>query len=245
MIGAKLETASDRSDLTVHREMLSTAWLLTGGLAHEINNALSALLANLTNLSDLIGPDPASQARQELGAAQDAAQHIVTVVDNMKMLLRSEGRTALIDPRVAVQRAVRLASRRAEAVCRLRVELADVPRVRGSETWLSQIALNLILNAIDACRAGAPRSGQVLVSLHRNGDCVELSVSDDGIGIDFEMAQRIFRTIASTPPGASAGLGLAVTCRLITAMGGVIEFDSEPGVGTSFQVRFPAAPDMP
>lgn len=245
MIGANVETASDRSDLAVHHEMLSTAWLLTGGLAHEINNALAALLGNLANLSDLIATDPCAQARQEIDAAQDAAQHIATMVRNVQMLLRSEGRTALIDPRAAVERAIRLAGRRAERICRVRAELAEVPRIRGNETWLTQIALNLLLNAIEACRAGAPRSGEVLVSLHRDGESVELSVSDDGIGIDFEMAQRIFRTIASTPAAASAGLGLAVTCRLITAMGGVIEFDSEPGAGTSFQVRFPAAGNMP
>jgi signal transduction histidine kinase len=244
MMRANVETAADRGDVVVHREMLSTAWLLTGGLAHEINNALSALMANLANLSDLIA-DPSSQARQEITAAQDAAQHITTVVRNMQRLLRSEGRTALIDARAAVERAVRLASRRAEPVCRMRAELAEVPRIRGNETWLTQIALNLILNAIEACRAGAPRSGQVLVSLHRTGDSVELSVSDDGIGIDYELAERIFRTIACTPAVATAGIGLAVTCRLITAMGGVVEFDSEPNVGTSFQVRFPAAANMP
>lgn len=242
MMGPNIDTSHDAA---VQREMLATASLLTGGLAHEINNALVALVVNLSNLSDLLAPDPASEAGQELAAAQDAAEHIVTVVRDVQALLRSERRTALIDPRAAVERAIRLARRRAEGVACLRVELAVVPRVRGSDAWLTQIALNLILNAIEACRAGAPRSGQVLVTLKPDGEAVSLSVSDDGVGMDVQLAECIFRTIVATRPGTSSGLGLAVTCRLVTALSGVIEFDTELGAGTAFRVRLPAAADLP
>ncbi|HKE19649.1 MAG TPA: HAMP domain-containing sensor histidine kinase [Kofleriaceae bacterium] len=242
MMEANLETASDA---VVQREILSTASLLTGGLAHEINNALTSLLTNLSSLAELLPADPSSPARGELAAAQDAAEHIVTVVRDVQALLRSERRAALIDPRVAIERALRLARRRAEGIASLRADLVEVPLVRGSDAWLTQIALNLVLNAIAACQAGAPRSGQVVVTLRRDGDAVSLAVADDGVGMDVKQAEQVFRTIVAIRPGSGTGLGLAVTCRLINAMGGVIEFDSEPGRGTSFRVRLPAASDLP
>ena len=193
----------------------------------------------------MLEPDAAERAREELGAAQDAARHIASVVRDVQSLLRPERRTALVNPRAAVERAIRLARPQGEEVTCLRAELDEVPRVRGSEAWLTQVALNLILNALEACRAGAPRSGQVLVSLHRDGDAVTLAVSDDGVGMELVVAERIFRTIVSTRAGGAHGLGLPITCRLVKAMGGVIEFDSEPGAGTAFRVRLPSAGDMP
>jgi len=238
MMGPNIDTTDDG---IIQREMLSTASLLTGGLAHEINNALVALLANLSMLSDLLAPDPESEARQELAAAQDAAHHIVTVVRDVQALLRAERRNALIDPRTAVERALRLARRRAERVATLHAELADVPRVRGSDAWLTQIALNLVLNGIEACRDRVGGGGRVVVALRQEGDAVALSVSDNGVGMDVDLAERVFRTIVAVRPGAFIGMGLAVTCRLVTAMAGVIEFDSEPGAGTNFRVRLPVA----
>jgi two-component system, NtrC family, sensor kinase len=242
MMGRSIETSDDA---VVQRETLSTTSLMNGGLAHEINNALAALLTSLSALAEVLEPDAAERAREELVAAQDAARHIASVVRDVQSLLRPERGTLLVDPRAAVERAIRLARRPAEAVACLRAELDDVPQVRGSDAWLTQVALNLILNAIEACRAGAPRSGHVLVSLHRDGDAIILAVSDDGVGMEMGVAERIFHTIVSTRPGDDHGLGLPITCRLVRAMGGVIEFDSEPGTGTAFRVRLPSASDMP
>jgi two-component system, NtrC family, sensor kinase len=239
------QRVENRDETVVQRETLSTTSLLTGGLAHEINNALVALFSSLSALSDVLEPAAAGRAREELVAAQDAARHIASVVRDVQSLHRPERNTGLVDPRAAVERAIRLARRPAEALACLRAELDEVPHVRGSEAWLTQVALNLILNAIEACRAGAPRSGHVLVSLHQDGDAVTLAVSDDGVGMEMVIAERIFHTIVSTRAGDSHGLGLPITCRLVKAMGGVIEFDSEPGAGTAFRVRLPSASDMP
>ena len=242
MMGQSFDISDDS---VVQREMLSTTSLLTGGLAHEINNALVALLASLSTLSDELEPDASERAREELGAAQDAAHHIASVVRDVQLLLKPERRIGLIDPRAAVERAIRMACRTAEAAACLRAELEDVPPVRGSDAWLTQVTLNLILNALEACRAGAPRSGHVLVSLHRDGEAVMLAVSDDGVGMELAVAERIFRTIVSTRQGGTHGLGLAITCRLVKAMSGVIEFDTEPGAGTAFRIRLPSGCDLP
>jgi signal transduction histidine kinase len=242
MMEADMDTTTDA---VVQREILSTTSLLTGGLAHEINNALIPLLSSLSLLSDIIPADPSSPAREELTAAQDAAGHIASLVRDVQALLRAERRAALIDPRVSVERALRFARRSAEGVAALRADLEEVPRVRGSDAWFTQIALNLILNAIEACRARAPRSGHVTVALRPDGDAVALVVSDDGIGMEAEQAERIFRTIVSARPPSGSGQGMVIACRLVSAMRGVIEFDSERGRGTTFRVRLPVARDLP
>ncbi len=233
-----------RRDKMVRNEILSTASLLTGGLAHEINNALGALLEHLVSLSELVPPDSSAAARGELAGALEAAQHIAGVVRDVQGLLRADRRAAMIDPRESVARALRLAAPRAHDVAILHADLGDVRRVRGSDAWLTQIALNLILNGIEACRTGAPRSGRVEVSLRQQGDAVSLEVRDDGVGMEVDVAETVFRTIVSSKPGP-AGFGLAITCQLVADMGGVIEFDTQPGIGTSFRVRLPAAANLP
>ena len=232
-----------RRDSLVRHEILSTASLLTGGLAHEINNALGALLEHLVSLSELVPPGSSGAARAELAGALEAAQHIAGVVRDVQGLLRADRRAAVIDPREPVARALRLAAPRAHDVATLHADLGDVMRVRGSDAWLTQIALNLILNGIDACRAGAPRSSRVNVSLRQQGDAVMLEVRDDGVGMEVDMAERIFRTIVSNKPGN--GFGLAITCQLVADMAGIIEFDTQPGFGTCFRVRLPAAGNLP
>jgi two-component system, NtrC family, sensor kinase len=232
-----------RRDTLVRHEILSTASLLTGGLAHEINNALGALLEHLVSLSELVPPGSSGAARAELAGALEAAQHIAGVVRDVQGLLRADRRAAVIDPREPVARALRLAAPRAHDVATLHADLGDVRRVRGSDAWLTQIALNLILNGIEACRAGAPRSSRVDVSLQQQGDAVMLEVRDDGAGMEVEMAERIFRTIVSNKPGN--GFGLAITCQLVADMAGIIEFDTQPGFGTCFRVRLPAAGNLP
>jgi signal transduction histidine kinase len=241
MMGNDMDT---RKDLLVRREILSTASLLTGGLAHQINNALGALLEHLVSLSELVPPGSSTSARAELAGALEAAQHIAGVVRDVQNLLRADRRAALIDPRESVARALRLAAPRAHDVATLHADLGDVQRVRGSDAWLTQIALNLILNGIEACRSGAPRSSRVDVALRQHGDAIWLEVRDDGVGMELETAEKVFRTIVSNKTGPG-GFGLAITCQLVADMAGIIEFDTQPGFGTSFRVRLPAARNLP
>ena len=235
-------------------DSLSAAALLTGGMAHEINNALVSLVTHLSILGDLLGPLTAHAAgartesadvRDELSAAQDAAQHIAAVVRDVQGLLRADRRAVLIDVRAAVERALRLARPHAEGAAVLRAELGEVPRIWASEASLTQVALNLLLNAIEACRAGAPRSGQVGVHLYRDAGTVVLEIRDDGIGMERELVDRIFEPMVTTKRSKSSGLGLAITCRLVAGMGGAIDVESMPESGTTFRVRLPVGRDLP
>jgi signal transduction histidine kinase len=115
---------------------------------------------------------------------------------------------------------------------------ADLPPVLGDERHLSQVLLNLFLNAGDAM-AG---QGRVVVRGRRDGGLVEVAIGDTGPGISPEDLPRIFDPFFTTKePGQGSGLGLAICHSIVESMGGSIDASSPPGAGATFVVRLRAA----
>lgn len=128
-----------------------------------------------------------------------------------------------------------------------RVELrlgGDLPVIRTDADRLAQVVRNLVDNAV---RYGA--GSQVLVAARRDGDDLVVEVRDQGPGIPPADLPHVFERFrqAGTPADhrAGMGLGLYITHRLVTALGGTIAVESRVGKGTSFAVRLPAAPTPP
>jgi signal transduction histidine kinase len=118
---------------------------------------------------------------------------------------------------------------------------ADLPRVRGFASELSQVWGNLIDNALDAARSG----GRVDVFASREKQSVVVRILDDGAGIPAEIRNLIFDPFFTTKPmGQGTGLGLDIARRLVRHNDGTVEFDSQPG-RTEFQVRLPIAEMLP
>jgi signal transduction histidine kinase len=235
--GARLEAAE-------RDQRLSAAATVTAGLTHEINNALQVVLNQLSVLSEELGPywpapSELPRARAALEDSLTAARHIAAVVGDVQALLRAERRTTRVIPREAVERALRLVRARATGI-RLSIDLDDVPTVWGSEAAITQITLNLVLNALAACRSWT-RSGHVHVELVRDGGNVTLTVQDDGPGIDDALLAEIWRPLHSSLGGC--GLGLPIARHLVATMGGAIDVDCGAGRGTTFRVRLPVASD--
>jgi PAS domain S-box-containing protein len=107
--------------------------------------------------------------------------------------------------------------------------MIDPDQVRGA-------LLNIIINATEAMIDG----GELTISTQRQNGSVELSVSDTGIGIPEEIRSKIFNPFFTTKKALGTGLGLSIVCKSIQAHGGVLEFDSEEGGGTTFTIKFPA-----
>jgi signal transduction histidine kinase len=116
---------------------------------------------------------------------------------------------------------------------------AGVPYVLVDKPLLHQALINLLVNAIEAMSAG----GQLFVSLRRREEMAEIKIRDTGRGIAPEHRQRIFQLFFTTRPGGS-GIGLASTFRTIQLHNGSIEFESEVGRGTCFQIDLPLAHQM-
>lgn len=110
----------------------------------------------------------------------------------------------------------------------------DLPPLVGVRDQLVQVFLNLVLNAIDATRRG----GCVELSARHESRWLEVTVRDDGHGIAPEHVSRVFQPYFTTKKHGT-GLGLFVTRKLVADHGGRVEFDSQPGTGTTFRVYLP------
>lgn len=117
------------------------------------------------------------------------------------------------------------------------LELSPLPPVICFPAKINQVIMNLVTNAIDACRD----NGRVVVRTSAEGpDGVRIEIEDDGCGIDPTLRDRIFDPFFTTKPvGIGTGLGLSISYGIIQDHGGQIEVDSAPGRGTRFTIHLP------
>jgi PAS domain S-box-containing protein len=238
-------------------DRLASIGTLAAGVAHEINNPLSYLLANLDFVQQQLrggGERPADRSAQLAAAeeAADGARRIAEIVRGLRVFSRrdraeSSGR---VDVAAAVQAAVRMAQGQARPRARLVVDLADdTPHIPGREHEVAQVALNLIVNAIQAIPEGRPDRNEVRVSTRAApGGGAVLTVSDTGDGIAPDHLRRVFDPFFTTKPhGEGSGLGLPICRGIVERMGGSILLESAPGRGTTFTVELPggASPAQP
>jgi PAS domain S-box-containing protein len=243
---AEAEQRRLQSEL-VFADRLASIGTLAAGVAHEINNPLAFLVANLEYLkqgSVACGDDP--DRKEALREASDGAHRIAEIVRSLKAFGRRDGAASAgaVDVRKAVSAAANMLQAQARPRARLVLELAETPHVFGKEHEVAQVVLNLAMNAIQAIPEGRPAENEVRVSTHVGRDGrVELAVRDTGVGIPPEVLGRIYDPFFTTKEvGEGSGLGLAICLGLVRGMGGTIDVDTAVGRGTTFTVRLPAAP---
>jgi signal transduction histidine kinase len=224
-------------------ERFAAAGTLAAGLAHEINNPVAFVLANLNHLQSLRKEeDSAAEIEEVLLETQEGVARLRGIVDELLRLARTGERGGEpVDLAKVVGSALRMVRHEASERVRIETSLAEVPPVLGDPGLLGQVVLNLLQNAIHELVAAA-RPGCVRVVLARAGGHVELRVEDDGPGIPDHVAPRIFEPFFTTKTqGQGTGLGLAVTREIVSRHGGTI--DVETGArGTCFRVSLPPAP---
>lgn len=233
---------------------------LAGVLAHELNNPLTFVLANLACLEEDLealrreleavpGCPAAALARigelkEVLGEAQGGAGRVREVVGDLTTLGTRDdsGGVKPVAVEDVVRAALRIARREVQRKAQVIVELEPrLPRVIGSQSRLGQVLLNLLLNAVQAVPDGEPRGHEVRVTARAEGEQVIISVSDTGGGIAKEQLPRVFDAGYTTKqPGEGSGLGLAISREIVRTHGGDIRIASEPGSGTTVTVHLPA-----
>jgi signal transduction histidine kinase len=242
MVEQRAQTLREKELQLAHGERLAAAGTLAAGLAHEINNPIAFVLANLNHLQALRKENGTAEEIEEvLLETQEGVARLRTIVDELLRLARTGERVS--EP-VQLARVVEsvLPIVRHEARGRIRIEtqLAYAPLVNGDPGRLGQVVLNLIQNAIHALTSNE-RTGTVRVSVAAVSSGVELVVADDGPGIPDHVLPRIFEPFFTTKRhGEGTGLGLAVTAEIVARHGGTIDVDTSPA-GTRFRVVLPAA----
>lgn len=225
-------------------DRLATIGTLAAGVAHEINNPLTYLLANLEWLERDLPREPAdSRERVALASAIEGATRIRDVVRDLGSLSSVDaGRVASLDVRLLLDTALRMADHETRYRAQVRRRYDDVPRVVANESRLGQVFLNLIINAAQAIGEGDAAENEVVVSTRAEGERVIVEVSDTGAGIPAELLGKIFEPFVTTKPkGMGTGLGLHISRSIVTSLGGEISVESEVGTGTTVRVSLPAA----
>lgn len=243
----------------VASERLAAIGMLAAGIAHEINNPLSYIMSNMTfarmRLAEIeqgmagMAEPPADLAvvqelQQALLEAEDGASRITDIVKDMRTMSRTDDKSrAKFDINAAIRSATRIAGEQIRRKAQLKVDLAPNLEVIGSAGRMTQVLLNLLVNAAQALEDAPGRDHQIHVVSHRQGDSVIVRVQDSGPGMSAETQAQLFQPFFTTKPeGRGTGLGLSISQDIVRRHGGQINVESQLGVGTSFIVELPAAP---
>ncbi len=236
---AELQTAERQ---VIHGEKLATVGRLAAGVAHEVGNPLSGILGlvELLQSGDLTEEEQAEFLQRIRQDTERINQIIRDLLDFSRRGMDAEELGVTSDLKRAVQDAVNLVSPLKEMRdVDLQVQPFEaLPRVVGSQPRLTQVVLNLLLNAADALDG----KGVITVEAHPMGmDRVSLVISDSGPGIAPEMMDRLFEPFTTTKPsGKGTGLGLAVCHTLIERLGGTVTATNPPEGGARFEVELKA-----
>lgn len=222
---------------------------LAGGVAHEVNNPLSGILAfaqlllrdGVSGPSATIGP---AEAREYLGEIESAALRCKKTVEHLLRFSRQAARDEIgpVDLNALVREALPLIEHQ-YALRGVRVRCAldpDLPEVLGSGAQLQQVLMNLLSNAFDATWQhvrGRPGGGVIEVITACAEGAAVLRVLDQGAGIDEAEQARLFLPFYTTKPeGRGTGLGLSVAYGIVTDHGGIIRAYNRPEGGAEFLV---------
>ncbi len=248
-------TLARRLELTDRLAALGT---LAAGVAHEVNNPLSVVVANAAYVGEELarvraehgpaaGVDEAIVAQAEITGA---AERIARIVGDLRELAKPpQDGEARADVAAAIARAVRTTAAALRDRARVVTEIEPVPAAVGEDARLAQVLVDLMVNAAHAIPPGARRRHTVTVrarlarSQPTHAAMIEIEVADTGSGIAPAILPRIFEPFFTTKP-LGAGLGLAVCHGIVTSLGGEISARSTPGEGTTIQIRLPQAPRM-
>ncbi|MBI2896619.1 MAG: response regulator [Deltaproteobacteria bacterium] len=222
-------------------DRMASIGTLAAGVAHEINNPLASVMANL-NLA--IKEVQGGELKDELRDALEAAERIRLIVRGLRIFSRAdEDDRGPVNVQRIMESSLRMAWTEIRHRARLIKDYGRTPPVAGSEARLGQVFLNLVVNAAQAIPEGNTEANEIRVvtSLDPSGRVV-IQISDTGSGMPPEVLHRLFTPFFTTkPPGVGTGLGLSICHRIVTAMGGQIHVDSIVGKGTNFRVILPPA----
>ena len=247
---------SDKKQTEMHlmlSDRMASVGTLAAGVAHEINNPLASVIANLDMaLQDLVTLAETAKLppdlSDEIKDARGAADRVREIVRDLKIFSRGdEDRHGPVDVEHVLESTLRMAWNELRHRAKVVKHYTKVPNVDAHESRLGQVFLNLIINAAHAIPAGNYDTNEIRIStsLDPHGRVV-VDIADTGTGIPVEVRPRLFTPFFSTKPiGVGTGLGLAISHRIITQFGGTITFDTEVGKGTTFHITLKVAGGMP
>ncbi|HEX8950440.1 MAG TPA: ATP-binding protein, partial [Polyangia bacterium] len=248
-------------DVTAEREAqhqllladrLAALGMLVAGIGHEINNPAAYVSLGVQQIARHLRaartqPEAEQRASLErvlpiLDDVSAGVHRIAEIVGELKLFSRDPDvdATGPVDLNGIVRSAAALVQAELRARARLQLDLGELPPAPGSWARLSQVVLNLLINAAQAIAPGNAEGNEVVVRTENVGDELRIVVGDSGAGIAPAALPRIFDPFYTTKPvGEGTGLGLAISYDIVRRLGGTISVESELGRGTRFTVSLP------
>jgi PAS domain S-box-containing protein len=256
-------------DLTDRRRMenqlifagrMAAVGTLAAGVAHEINNPLAYIVANIdfvrhqvTTVASRLARGGGGVAGDDLGRvldetgealaeARQGTERVRNIVRDLRVFARGdEDQSGPVALRRVLDSSINIAWNEIRHRARLVKDYGDTPMVEANESRLGQVFLNLLLNAAHAIPEGATESNEIRVRTRTDprGYAV-VEVRDTGGGVPAGIRDRIFDPFFTTKSkGEGTGLGLWICSGILSALGGDIVVDSEEGRGSTFRVTLP------
>jgi PAS domain S-box-containing protein len=226
----------------IQAEKLAAMGQMLAGVAHELNNPLTAILGVTELLRDREGTDDPTKRQLELTHRQ--ARRAARIVQNLLEFSRpASPQKKALDVNGLIERTLQLHE---HSLRRNSIEVdfhpqAGLPGIIGDANQLIQVFLNLVTNAEQAIRE-VRDTGRIQIRLAATANRITVTVEDDGVGIRSEALPRIFDPFYTTKrPGGGTGLGLSICMSIIREHGGNIEAESLPAGGSAFTVYLPIA----
>jgi len=234
-----------------HAQKMEAVGKLAGGVAHDFNSLLTAIIGFAELASDEL---PAtSPAQQSLSRIRRSAEQAASLTRQ----LLAYGRRQILQPEVlqlgeVIEHLLPMLHGLVGPDITLTTDLqSTLPAIRADRTQLQQVLLNLVVNARDAMPEGGPLSIRTRLAQIETpdpgvpelspGQYVVLEVADSGHGVDAALADRIFEPFFTTKPfGEGTGLGLSTVYGIAKQSGGDVQVRSTPGKGATFRVFLPA-----
>ena len=192
----------------------------------------------------MVSPDILKDLRDQALEAKEGARRVRDIVRDLKTFSSTSDLVVVpVSINSCMDTALGMAFNEYKYRATLVRDYGDLPDVVINEGHLSQVFLNLLLNAADAIHEGDFSGNEIRVCTRADGPWVEVVVADTGHGIQPAHQQRVFEPFFTTKqPGAGLGLGLTICQNIVATAGGTIRLESTPGEGTRVTVRLPVEP---
>jgi two-component system NtrC family sensor kinase len=227
----------------IQAEKLAAMGQMLAGVAHELNNPLTAILGVTELLRD--SGDLQENTKRQLELTHRQARRAARIVQNLLEFSRPAApQKRPVDVNTLIERTLQLQD---HSLRRNNVQVdfqpqSELPMVIGDANQLIQVFLNLISNAEYAIRE-VRETGRVQIRIGRIGGHISVTVQDDGVGVSPEALPKIFDPFYTTKrPGGGTGLGLSICMSIVREHGGSIDVETLPAGGTAFTVYLPIAP---
>ncbi len=234
-----MEELNQNMQALAHHQRLETIGTMTASIAHDFNNLLTPIMGYSIMAAEML-PDDQTEIQDYMMEVYNASVKAKDIVQRLADLSKKgkEESYKVLDPVEVIRNSLKVTLPAKPKNVDVRGRFSSgLARIRGDATQVSQLVINIVLNAYDAMRE---KGGTLTVSTRIEEGGVAMRFNDTGTGMDAETLARIFDPFYTTKEsGKGTGLGLAIVHQICDTHNAKVYVDSEPGVGTEFRIIFP------